>query len=54
MIEVMFDFVLVNVLIMEFFIEELFVLLVENVVLFIVDKNIMSVKVFVMNFEYDE
>ena len=43
-----------NASITEPFIEELFALPAENVDLSIVDKNIMSVKVPVMNFEYDE
>ncbi len=54
MTEAMSDFVLANASITEPFIEELFVLPAENVDLSIVDKNIMSVKVPVMNFEYDE
>ena len=54
MTEAMSDFVLANAWITEPFIEELFVLPAENVDLSIVDKNIMSVKVPVMNFEYDE
>ncbi len=54
MTEAMSDFVLANASITEPFIEELFALPAENVDLSIVDKNIMSVKVPVMNFEYDE
>ncbi|EME8231925.1 V-type ATP synthase subunit D [Enterococcus faecium] len=54
MTEAMSDFVLANASITEPFIEELFALPAENVALSIVDKNIMSVKVPVMNFEYDE
>ena len=54
MTEAMSDFVLANASITEPFIEELFVLPAEKVDLSIVDKNIMSVKVPVMNFEYDE
>lgn len=50
----MADFVLADAAINESFIEELFVLPAENVELSIVEKNIMSVKVPLMNFQYDE
>jgi V/A-type H+-transporting ATPase subunit D len=50
----MADFVLADAAINESFIEELFVLPAENVELSVVEKNIMSVKVPLMNFQYDE
>lgn len=50
----MSDFVLAKASIPEAFIDELFVLPAENVELSVVEKNIMSVKVPIMNFQYDE
>lgn len=50
----MADFALADATISEAFIEELFVLPAEQVSLDIMEKNIMSVKVPVMNFDYDE
>lgn len=50
----MADFVLADAVINEAFIEELFVLPAENVELAVVEKDIMSVKVPVMHFDYDE
>lgn len=54
MIEAMKAFRLANVTLNENFIEELFILPATNVSLDISKKNIMSVVVPVMNFEYDE
>ncbi|BAO07586.1 V-type ATP synthase subunit D [Enterococcus mundtii] len=50
----MSDFVLAKASLPEAFIDELFVLSAENVELAVIEKNIMSVKVPIMNFEYDE
>lgn len=48
------DFVLAKSSINEAFIEELLILPLEEVKLSVVEKNIMSVKVPIMNFQYDE
>lgn len=50
----MADFVLADAMLNERYIEELFTLPAERVELDIIEKNIMSVKVPVMNFTYDE
>lgn len=50
----MADFVLADATINEAFIEELFILPAEKVDLDLAEKNIMSVKVPVMNFNYDQ
>ena len=48
------DFVLAKSTVEEAFIDELLALPAENVSLSVVEKNIMSVKVPLMNFQYDE
>ncbi|MDH6364770.1 V/A-type H+-transporting ATPase subunit D [Enterococcus sp. PF1-24] len=50
----MADFVLADAIINEAFIEELFIIPSEKVTLDILEKNIMSVKVPVMNFSFDQ
>lgn len=50
----MADFVLADAAISDSFLEELFILPTEKVDLDIVEKNVMSVRVPVMNFHYDE
>ena len=48
------DFILANASIDERFIEEMFILPAEKITLDVVEKNIMSVKVPSMSFDYDE
>lgn len=50
----MSDFVLANATLNEKFLEELFALPAQTVELDVIEKNIMSVKVPVMNFQFDE
>lgn len=50
----MASYMLANAAINEKFIEELFLLPAENVALDVIEKNIMSVKVPLMRFDYDE
>ncbi|MDB1678482.1 MULTISPECIES: V-type ATP synthase subunit D [Enterococcus] len=52
--QAMSDFVLAKSTINDSFIEELLALPTENVELSVIEKNIMSVKVPIMNFQYDE